>query len=92
MNLGSIALSLALASGTTALAAYVAWALLQIDVRGIARSFTGLMALSVAVASAFQMRNILTHQFQYEYVTNFSDRSLPTLLLASTFWGGSRAV
>ncbi len=88
MNLGNIALALAFASGVIALPVYFLWARGQSDLRGIARLFTAGMALWMVVASVFQMTNILTHQFQYEYVAKFSDRSLPTLLLAATFWGG----
>src|SRR5699024_10410601 len=31
---------------------------------------------------------ILTHQFQYYYVFNFSGRDLPLKYLISSFWGG----
>jgi cytochrome c-type biogenesis protein CcmF len=88
MNFGNIVLLLSLTSGIAALQAYFFWARGHTDFKGYARGFTAGFAAGVVVASAFQMYNILTHQFQYEYVTNFSDRSLPTLLLASTFWGG----
>ena len=88
MNLGTVALALALGSGASALPAYWLWARGNTDVRSAARLLTSIMALSVVVASTFGMWNILTHQFQYQSVNNFSDRSLPTLLLLSTFWGG----
>jgi cytochrome c-type biogenesis protein CcmF len=88
MNLGTLALAVALVSGALALLTTFVWATGRNDLRGAARLLLSLMALSVGVASVFQMWNILTHQFQYQYVANFSDRSLPTLLLASTFWGG----
>ena len=87
-NLGNIALALAMFCGIGALPSYFMWARGRAALRTQARLLTGLMALWVGVASAFQMYNILTHQFQYEYVTKFSDRALPTLLLATTFWGG----
>ena len=88
MNLGALVLALALASGSVALLAYFLYARGRSEVRTTARVYTAILTLCVVVASALQMRNILTHQFQFQYVTNFSDRSLPTLLLASTFWGG----
>lgn len=88
MNPGNLALGLALVSGISALQAYFLWARGKVAFKGYARALTGLMAAGVVVASAFQLLNILTHQFQYEYVARFSDRSLPPLLLASTFWGG----
>lgn len=87
-NLGNIALALAMVSGATALPAYILWARGRDSLKAFARLTAVFMAFFVAVASAFQMYNILTHQFQYAYVTNFSDRALPKLLLAATFWGG----
>jgi len=88
MNLGNIALVLALVSGIGALQAYLCWACGWSGLEPFARTLSIGLAAGVCVASAFQIRNLLTHQFQYEYVTNFSDRSLPPLLLLSTFWGG----
>lgn len=88
MNIGNGMLALALASGLVALLHYFLWTRGRAGLQQRARLFTGMMAAGVATASIFQMTNILTHQFQYEYVRNFSDRELPTLLLATTFWGG----
>lgn len=88
MNIGNIALALAFVAGLVALAAYFLWARGRAELRAPARFYTVVMALGIVVASAFQMTNILTHRFEYEYVAKFSDRSLPTLLLAATFWGG----
>ncbi|MDQ5854371.1 MAG: cytochrome c biogenesis protein CcsA, partial [Chloroflexota bacterium] len=88
MNLGNVALALAFASGITALPAYFLWARGHASLKRYARGFTAGLAIGVLVASAFQMSNILTHQFQYDYVARFSDRSLPALLLLSTFWAG----
>ena len=88
MNLGNLALAVALTAGAIGFVSYLLWARGRASLRGTARLYTGIMALGVVVASLFQMGNILTHQFQYEYVAKFSDRSLPPLLLAATFWGG----
>ncbi|HEY0603733.1 MAG TPA: cytochrome c biogenesis protein CcsA, partial [Herpetosiphonaceae bacterium] len=85
---GNVALALGIAAGITALPSYVLWVRGNAALRRIARLFAVIMALGVFLASAFQMWNILTYQFQYEYITNFSDRSLPTLLLIASFWGG----
>lgn len=85
---GIVALALGIAAGVGALLAYLLWARGDANMRGTARLFTLVMAIGVLAASAFQMWNILTHQFQYQYITNFSDRSLPLLLLISSFWGG----
>ena len=86
MNFGNFAVALALASGLAALQAYFFYARGRTDLRSYARGLTVGLAVGIIAASAFQMSNILTHQFEYEYVTNFSDRALPTLLLFSTFW------
>ncbi len=88
MNLGNVALGFAVGSGIAALQAYFLWACGRHELKGYARLFVLCLAAGVLLASAFQVFNILTHQFQYEYVANFSDRALPTLLLLSTFWGG----
>jgi cytochrome c-type biogenesis protein CcmF len=88
MNFGNMALTVALIGGVMALLTYGAWGLGWSAYRTVARFYTALLALGVFAASAIQMYNIMTHQFQYVYVSSFSDRSLPPLLLASTFWGG----
>lgn len=85
---GNVALALAVAGGISATFGYLLWANGNVAWRGTARWYTMVMAVAVLAASAFQMWNILTHQFQYEYITNFSDRSLPRLLLIASFWGG----
>jgi cytochrome c-type biogenesis protein CcmF len=88
MDLGNLLLILALASAITATPAYLLYARGRHELAGTARMFTAMLAVAVFAASAFQMQNILRHQFQYEYIANFSDRSLPPLLLAATFWAG----
>lgn len=45
-------------------------------------------AISVIAASAMLMNAILTHQYQYKYVFNYSNGDLPTGLLMSTFYAG----
>lgn len=42
----------------------------------------------VLISAAFLLFLILTHQFQYTYVWNYSSMSLPTPLLISTFYAG----
>lgn len=88
MNLGNFMLALAFVSGLVALTLYVCWARGRDTLRRPARLFAALLAAGVVAASVFQITNILTQQFQYEYVRNFSDRSMPTWLLVTTFWGG----
>jgi cytochrome c-type biogenesis protein CcmF len=88
MNFGNAALAVGFAASLTALVTTFLWARGMAHLMTAARRATLVMALALVAASAFQMYNILTHQFQYEYVANFSDRSLPPLILAATFWGG----
>lgn len=45
-------------------------------------------AIMVITASALLLYAILTHQFQYNYVYNYSGKGLPTGLLISTFYAG----
>jgi len=45
-------------------------------------------AVSVIVSSAFLLYAILTHQYQYGYVYNYSGSDLPIGLLISTFYAG----
>ena len=46
------------------------------------------MAIFVIAASTFLWYAILTHQYQYKYVFSYSNNSLSTGLLFSSFWGG----
>lgn len=87
-NLGNIVLVLALVMGISGLGCYIYAALRDPSWIVRARALTGAMVVCVVVASLFLWSLILTHQFRYSYVTNFTDRSLPTLLLFTTFWGG----
>ncbi len=88
MVVGNVALVLALGSGTAALGTALLWARGQAALRSTTHLYTVSLALFMLIASGVQLSNILTHQFQYAYVSNTSDRSLPTLLLVSTFWAG----
>jgi len=50
-------------------------------------SFHG-TAISIIVSSFYLLYLILTHQFQYSYVWNYSSTDLPLHLLISTFYAG----
>jgi cytochrome c-type biogenesis protein CcmF len=52
------------------------------------RLFYHITAISVISASAFLLYLIVTHQFQYTYVWEQSNRELGTALLISTFYSG----
>ncbi len=88
MNVGHFVLALALINGLAALGLYIYAATCAPEYARPARLFAAAMTLFVVFASVLQWVNIMTHQFQYEYVRNFTDRALPDLLLFTTFWGG----
>lgn len=46
------------------------------------------MSISVIAASAMLLHAILTHQYQFKYVFNYSNSDLPLGLLMSTFYAG----
>ncbi len=46
------------------------------------------MGGAVLIASILLMYFLLSHQFQYKYVAEFSSRSLPVFYLISAFWAG----
>lgn len=88
MNTGHFVLALALINGLAAMGMYAYAALRAPEYARPARLFASSMTIFVVFASVLQWVNIMTHQFQFEYVRNFTDRSLPDLLLFTTFWGG----
>jgi cytochrome c-type biogenesis protein CcmF len=88
MNVGNLLLIVALINGVGALSMYLVAALQAPEYRKPARLFASSMTLFVILASVLQWVNIMTHQFQYVYVRNFTDLQLPRLLLFTTFWGG----
>ncbi|MCK9409102.1 MAG: cytochrome c biogenesis protein CcsA [Bacteroidetes bacterium] len=57
-------------------------------VKKIARLFYELTVAGLVTASAILLYFILTHQFQYYYVWNYSSTDLPLSLLISTFYAG----
>jgi cytochrome c-type biogenesis protein CcmF len=53
-----------------------------------ARQFYALAVFGVVAASAMLLYLIVSHNFSIHYVFSYSDRSLPTGYLISTFWAG----
>jgi cytochrome c-type biogenesis protein CcmF len=49
-------------------------------------------AVSVIATCSFLDYLILTHQFQFTYVWNYSSTNLPTPLLLSTFYAGQEGI
>lgn len=58
------------------------------QIRKVARLFYELAAAGIIAASVLLLYAILTHQFQYYYVWNYSSTDLPLSLLISTFYAG----
>ena len=86
--LGSIFLSVALVFSLIAMVMYYLSFKGYKNTLNIARySYHG-MAIFVIAASTFLWYVILTHQYQYHYVFSYSNNSLNTGLLLSSFWGG----
>jgi cytochrome c-type biogenesis protein CcmF len=87
--LGSILIKIAF--GTVLLSAgayYYSFRKNSLEALSIARyAYNGTVML-VMSCSALLMYYILTHQFQYTYVWNYSSTNLPTPLLISTFYAG----
>lgn len=86
--LGSIVLSLALASSLLAMVMY------YLSFRGyqntliIGRIAYHLMTMFVILASAIFLYLILTHDFSYKYIYSYSSTDLPKGILAASFWAG----
>lgn len=86
--IGSIFLSVALVFSLIAMVMYYLSFRGYKNTLNIARySYHG-MAIFVIAASTFLWYAILTHQYQYKYIFSYSNNSLSTGLLFSSFWGG----
>jgi len=55
---------------------------------GPARLFFHVSVIMTISSAAYLLYLIITHQFQYTYVWNYSSKDLPINLLASTFYAG----
>jgi len=58
------------------------------EARAWARQAYGLATAGVVIASGVLLYLILVHDFRIHYVFSYSDTSLPTSYLISTFWAG----
>ncbi len=86
--IGSIFLTIALVLSSIAMVMYYLSFKGYKNTISIARySYHG-MAIFVIAASTFLWYAILTHQYQYHYIFSYSNNSLSTGLLLSSFWGG----
>lgn len=86
--IGSIFLSIALVLSLIAMVMYYLSFKGYKNTLSFARiSYHG-MAIFVIAAATFLWYAILTHQYQYKYIFSYSNNSLNTGLLFSSFWGG----
>ncbi len=97
MNLGALCVLVAFLAALVAAAAYIADGLQQEPVRKkqvvpAKRRFSErayyAMVIAGVVASIDLLWLLLTHRFDYTYVSQYSDRSLSVLYLISAFWAG----
>ncbi len=86
--IGSIVLSLALASSVIAMVMYFLSFKGYKNTLNIGRIAYHTMAMLVIAASAILLYLILTHDYSYKYIYNYSSNDLPTGILAATFWAG----
>ena len=86
--IGSIVLSLALASSLVAMVMYFLTYKGYQNTLNIGRIAYHSMAMLVIAASAILTYLILTHDYSYKYIYNYSSNDLPTGILAATFWAG----
>jgi cytochrome c-type biogenesis protein CcmF len=86
--IGSIVLSLALASSLIAMIMYFLTFRGYQNTLNIGRIAYHTMAMLVIAASAILLYLILTHDYGYKYIYSYSSNDLPKGILAATFWAG----
>ncbi len=86
--LGNIVLTIGLLSGVFTFIMYFLTHKGYSNTLSKARIGYHFTAMMVIFASLLLVHAILTHQYQYKYVFNYSGSGLSTGLLISTFWGG----
>jgi len=86
--IGSIVLSLALASSLVAMVMYFLTYKGYQNTLNIGRIAYHSMAMLVIAASGILLYLILTHDYSYKYIYNYSSNDLRTGILAATFWAG----
>jgi len=88
MYLGNLILALTFASCILALSGYVLGASGRVGYLSLGRrSYYVFVALTIVLSSVF-VSQILSHNFQIEYVHDYSSTDLSFFLLLSTFWAG----
>ena len=91
IELGALALRLALVAAVYAVLAAVAGARLRrTDVVASSRAAAYAVNALVVVATAVLLRALLQHDFSLEYVAAYSSSTLPTQYVAAALWGGQQ--
>ena len=85
---GNILLTLAFAAGVFSVVMYYLTYKGYQNTLPLARIGYHAAAILVMAASALLLHAILTHQFEYKYVYDYSGTGMPTGLLMSTFYAG----
>ena len=86
--IGSILITLALVASVFAIIMYYLTNKGYTNTLKFARLGYHTMAICIIAAAALLLNAILTHQYQYYYVFNYSNDDLPLGLLMSTFYAG----
>ena len=86
--MGQILIYIAFASALLSSISYFSVHFGKIKYIRFARAFFHIAAIATFSSAAFLLYLILTHQFQYTYVWDYSSRDLPVNLLISTFYAG----
>ncbi len=86
--IGSIILSLALASSIFAMIMYYLTYRGYSNTLNIGRIAYHTMAMLVILAAALLEYLLLTHQYAFKYVYEYSSNQLPKGILMASFWGG----
>lgn len=86
--IGNLILSLALAFSIFSMIMYVFTFRGARNTLGIARLSYHAMTMLVITASVYLSFNIITHNYEFDYIYNYSNDQLSLGMLLSTFWAG----
>ena len=86
--MGDVGLKLAAISAAVAFISAIRWGRGSRAFERLFRLAYLVMTLSLALASTLLMVAILSHDFSFEYVVNYSSRDLPLIYLVSSLWAG----
>ena len=88
LNWGQVACWLAFLSALTAGFGWFAGLLGNPSTDGVARAAFRVQWLALLGGAAFLWWILFSHQFQYQYVHDYSSRDMPARYVYAAFWGG----